>query len=240
MNEIPVSEAVRDLVTANRILAGENVLDGFGHVSVRHSGRPDRYFMSRSRSPQLVEPGDIIEFTTDDEPLDRNARAMYAERAIHGGIYRARPDVHAICHSHAHSLIPFGVLQLELRPIIHMAAVIGRTIPIWDIRDEFGDTDLLVTEHATGNALARALGSHRVALMRGHGCVVTGRTLRELVFATIYLEVNARLLLETRMLGQPRYLSEGEIERAAQTLVGPLSQERAWEYWSRRAACAGP
>lgn len=239
MTERLAEDAIGDLVLANRMLANENVLDGFGHVSIRHPARSDRYFMSRSRSPQWVTSSDIIEFTLDDEPLSHDGRALYAERAIHGSLYRARPDVHAICHNHAHSLIPFGATQVELRPLVHMAAVIGTIVPVWDIRDEFGDTDLLVTDHARGDALARTLGPHRVALMRGHGAVVVASTVRELVFTAIYLELNARLVLDARRLGEPRYLSEGEIERASQTLLRPLSQERAWEYWSRRADRSG-
>lgn len=231
--------ATRDLVIANRILANEGVLDGFGHCSIRHPERDDHYLMSRSRSPQLVTAEDIIEFTLDDEALDAKGRALYAERAIHSAIYRARPDVQAICHNHAHDLIPFGVTGTELRPIIHMASVIGERVPIWDIGDHFGDTDLLVTDHAKGDSLARALGGGRVALMRGHGGVVASHTLREAVFTAIYLQLNAHLLLEASHLGEPKYLSPGEIALASKTLLQPLSQDRAWEYWASRAGYSG-
>lgn len=234
-----LTSSIRDLVIANRILANENVLDGFGHCSIRHPERVDRYLMSRSRSPQLVTAEDIIEFTLDDEAIDGKGRAAYAERAIHSAIYRARPDVQAICHNHAHGLIPFGVTGTELRPIIHMASVIGERVPIWDINDYFGDTDLLVTDHAKGDSLAQALGAGRVALMRGHGGVVAGHTLKEAVFTAVYLQVNAHLLLEATALGAPKYLSPGEIALASKTLLQPLSQDRAWEYWCSRAGYSG-
>lgn len=234
-----VNTAIRDLVIANRILANENVVDGFGHITIRHPERPDRYFMARSRSPQLVGADDIIEFTLDDQPLNQNNRPVYAERAIHGSIYRSRPEVQSVCHNHSQSLIPFGVTGVEMRPILHMASVIGERVPIWDIRAEFGDTDMLVTDHAKGDSLARSVAKGRAALMRGHGSVVVGMTLQEAVFTAVYLQVNAHLLLQTRSLGEPCYLSAGEVECTAKTLFSPLSQNRAWEYWSSRAGYSG-
>lgn len=221
-----------DLVLANRILADRGVVDSFGHVSMRRPDRPDRYLLSRSRAPYLVVDADIMEFTLDNEPVAPDGRALYAERAIHGRIYAARPDVAAICHNHAPATIPFGVTGTELRPIFHMASAIGASVPIWDIADRFGDTDLLVTKNEIGDDLARMLGSHRVALMRGHGSVVTGATLRETVFTAVYLQVNAELLTAAVGLGPVRYLSAGEIEAASHTLFEPLSQNRAWENWA--------
>lgn len=230
-----VENALSDLMIANRILAREGVLDGFGHLSIRHPGNPERFYLARSRSPELVTRDDLIEFSLASEPLDARGRALYAERYIHGCIYRLRPEVGAVCHNHSHSLIPFGVTGAELRPIFHMASVIGERVPIWDIRAEFGDTDLLVTDDAKGRALARCLGAESVALMRGHGSVVAGRTLREAVFVAIYLQVNADLLLRAQDLGKVNFLSAGEIRCASERLLQPLSQDRAWEYWCARA-----
>lgn len=225
---------LRDLVLANRILADREVLDSFGHVSQRHPARADRYLLSRSRAPHLVDADDIMEFTLDNEPVAPDGRAMYAERAIHGRIYAARPDVQAICHNHAPATIPFGVTGAPLRPIFHMAAVIGASVPVWDIAERFGDTNLLVTTSAAGDDLARTLGPNRVALMRGHGGVVTGTTLREVVFTAVYLQVNAQLLTAALGIGDVRYLSAGEVAAATQLLFEPLSQNRAWEGWSAR------
>jgi HCOMODA/2-hydroxy-3-carboxy-muconic semialdehyde decarboxylase len=225
-----------DLVLANRILADHHVVDAFGHVSVRHPERPDRYFMSRSRGPNLVERDDLIEFDLESRPIDQNGRRMYAERQIHGRIYAARADVHAVCHNHAPATIPFGATGTRLQPIFHMAAVIGGDIPIWDIHDDFGDTNLLVTTQPQGDSLARALAGNHVVLMRGHGSAVAGATLRGVVFAAVYLQKNAELVLEAKRLGDVRYLTPGEIVEAGATLSEALSQDRAWESWSSRVA----
>jgi len=160
---VDVDQALQQLVIGNRILAREGVLDGFGHLSVRHPDNPERYFMACSRGPELVRREDLIEFTLQGEPLNQNGRAMYAERAIHGAIYAARPDVNAVCHNHSPSTIPFGISGTALKPVMHMAALIGADVPVWDIRDDFGDTNLLVREWAQGQSLARTLGDRRVA-----------------------------------------------------------------------------
>jgi ribulose-5-phosphate 4-epimerase/fuculose-1-phosphate aldolase len=227
--------ALDDLVIANRILANEGVIDAFGHVSVRHPARPDRYFLARSRSPELVERGDLMEFDLDNRPIDPRDRTMYSERPIHGSIYRIRPDVTSVCHNHARSLVPFSVTGIPIRPIWHIAGSIGTSVPIWDVRDEFGDTDLLVTTTALGDSLARKLGPHRACLMRGHGAVVATHDLKATVFVSIYLMVNAALVKEARELGDVIYLSEGEIRLTEQMNFRARSQNRAWEYWARRA-----
>ncbi|MGE0737250.1 MAG: class II aldolase/adducin family protein [Alphaproteobacteria bacterium] len=228
--------ALDQLVVANRILAHEDVVDGFGHISIRHPERPDRYFLSRSRSPQLVTRADLVEFHLDNRPVEAQQQRLYAERPIHGSLYVARPDVMSVCHNHAHSVIPYGVTDTFIRPILHMGAVIGEQVPIWDIRHEFGDTHLLVVTNEQGDSLARTVGANRCALMRGHGAVTVGRTVQETVFTAIYLMVNAKLLFDAKQIGgQINYLTPGEVKIAAETLLSPLSQERAWEYWSARA-----
>ena len=224
-----------DLVLANRILANEGVIDAFGHISVRHPRRSDRYFLARSRSPELVERRDLMEFDLDNGPIEPQGRTMYSERPIHGSTYKARPDVMAVCHNHARSLIPFGVTGTDIKPVFHVAGGIGPEIPVWDIRDEFGDTDLLVTTTALGDSLAMRLGPHRVCLMRGHGAVVAAHDLKATVFVSIYLMVNAALVKEARELGEVTYLSEGEIRLTEQMNFTARSQNRAWEYWARRA-----
>ncbi|HEX6511042.1 MAG TPA: class II aldolase/adducin family protein, partial [Chloroflexota bacterium] len=223
---------------ANRILAREGVLDGFGHVSIRHPADAGHYLMSCSRSPELVRVDDIVEYTLEGEPLNQDGRALYAERAIHGAVYAGRPDVMAVCHNHSPSLIPFGITRTPLRPVLHMGALTGADVPLWDIRDEFGDTNLLVVTWEQGQSLARALGSRRVALMRGHGSVVAGASPKEVVMASVYLEVNAKLQLQAHSLGADiTFLTRGEIEKAQEMLIAPAypSLDRAWEYWRARA-----
>ncbi|MDE0705843.1 MAG: class II aldolase/adducin family protein [Rhodospirillaceae bacterium] len=229
---------IADLVTANRILAHEGVVDGFGHVSLRDPGDAGRYLISVSRSPELVDEGDIVALGLDGEPAGPSAgetRALYLERPIHGAIYAARPDVGCIVHNHSLSVIPFGVTGAPLKPVFHMASGIGDTIPVWDIRDRFGDTNMLVTTQEQGEDLARTLAGHSVALMRGHGCVVAGAGLRDTVMKAIYLETNAALLLAARPLGDIRFLFDGEMALSWATNTGANPLKRAWDYWAARA-----
>ena len=233
-----IDEQLQELVTANRILAREGVVDAYGHVSIRHPERPDRYILSQSRAPDLVDVSDLMEYTLDGDPIDQQGRSMYTERPIHGGIYESRDDVLAIVHNHSPTVIPFSVTGIPLRPILHLAALTGPELPVWDIRDNFGDTNMLVTTMDQGRDLARCLGGRRVSLMRGHGCVIAGKTIREVVMASVYLQVNAGLLLESLRLGEVKYLSPGEIESMTESQMSLTGQQRAWEYWSTRAGRA--
>lgn len=228
-------DAVLDeLVTANHILAREGVVDSFGHISIRHPERPDAYIMSRARAPECIETADLMEFTLEGEPLDPRGRDPYAERFIHGAVYERRPDVMAVVHNHSPSVIPFGVTGTRLRPIMHMCASTGYEAPIWDSRTSFGDTTLLVTSMEMGRDLAGALGQCRTALMRGHGCVVTGKSVRDVVFSSVYLEMNADLQLKAANLGEITFLSDGEVDAILERR-GTYTYERAWERWCRRA-----
>jgi ribulose-5-phosphate 4-epimerase/fuculose-1-phosphate aldolase len=228
------ARALEELVTANRILAREGIVDAFGHASIRHPAHPDRFCLSRARAPECIEAHDIMEFALDGSPLDAAGRKPYAERFIHGAIYEARPDVRAVVHNHSPGLIPFGVTTVRLRPIMHMCASIGTDVPVWDSRASFGDTNLLVTNVAIARDLAASLGSRPVALMRGHGCVVAGGSLREVVFNAIYLELNAVLQQRASALGDVTFLSDGEV-RAVMATRSSFTFERAWEYWCQRA-----
>ena len=225
---------IDDLVTANRILAHEGVVDSFGHVSVRHPEKPDHYLLSRARAPDCIEPDDIMTFKLDGTPVNAGERKPYMERHIHGAIYEARPDVHAVVHNHSPSVIPFGITERRLQPLLHMCANIGHETPVWDSRDKFGDTDLLVSDMAMGRDLAKALGHRRTALMRGHGAVVAAPELRLSIHISIYLEVNAKLQMQAMAMGDVKYLSPGEID-AVISRTGPYSLNRAWENWCRRA-----
>jgi len=226
--------ALDELVTANRILAREGVVDSFGHVSIRHPERPDRYLLSRARAPECIEVEDLIEFTLDGAAIDAGGRQPYAERFIHGAVYQMRAGVGAVVHHHSPSVIPFSVTRAPLSPIMHMCAGIGARVPTWDSRTAFGDTNLLVTTMDMARHLAAALGDRPVVLMRGHGAVVAGASLREAVFNSIYLQLNAELQLKARALGEVTFLSDGEIAAVLRTR-GSFTFERAWEYWCRRA-----
>ncbi len=232
------ADLLRDLVIANRILAHEGVVDAYGHISVRHPERSDRFFLSGSRSPELVTLDDIIEYDLDCNPIDLRGRAQYTERPIHGSIYRKRPDVMSVVHNHAYEVIPFTVApSVKLKPLLHLAAGLGTEIPIWDIRKKFGDTNLLVTTSAQGDDLAAGLGANRVVLMRGHGAAVAGVSIQNAVHTSVYLKVNAQLQAEAmRLGGDIVYLSEGEITEMQKSSAG---HARAWEYWTRRAGITG-
>src|SRR5262245_65760642 len=167
--------------------AHEGVLDAFGHVSARHPDDPNRYLLSRSRAPELVEPGDIFEFTLDSEPVTPTNVRLYGERVIHGAIYKARPDVMAVCHHHAAAVLPFAIAGVPIVPVFHLGAAVGEDIPFWDQRDEFGDTNLLVVKPEEGRSLARALGKHPAVMMTHHGATVVGGDVRELVSRAIFM-----------------------------------------------------
>ncbi len=226
---------IEDLVAANRILVDQGVLDGYGHVSVRHDRDPSRYLMSRSLAPELVTAADIMEYDLDSEPVAARGRATYLERFIHGEIYQARPDVKAVVHSHSPSVIPFGVTGAPLRPLYHMSAFLSGGVPVFDIRTASGtDTDMLVRTPVLGKALAQTLAGRPVALMRGHGAVVVGAALPQVVFRSVYTEVNARLQAQAMALGGTiTYLDAEEARKAEASLAGTLG--RPWELWKRKA-----
>jgi HCOMODA/2-hydroxy-3-carboxy-muconic semialdehyde decarboxylase len=231
---------IRDLVIANRILAREEVVDAYGHVSVRHPDDPKRFLIARSLAPDLVGPEDIVELGLDGQPVRDESRSLYLERFIHAAIFEARPDVMAVVHAHAEDTLPFGIADgTRLRPVIHSGSFIGMEVPVWDIADTFGDTNLLVTNIAQGRDLAKCLGDKSVALMRGHGFASAARSLIEVVRLSVYLPRNARALMRAKQLdGEIKYLSEGEIA-ARNRGYSPYSTEtwRTWEYWANKAGC---
>ena len=228
-------ELIDDLVAANRILALEGVVDAFGHVSVRHNRDPNRFFLSRSLAPALVTAADLIEYDLESNAADANGRAQYSERFIHAEIYKARPDVRSVVHAHAPSVVPFGVSTVPLRPVSHMAAFIGDSVPVFDIRKTAGMTDMLVRDAARGRALAQALGNKPAVLMRGHGVTVVGPALPFAVGRSIYLEANARIQLQAMALGGPvSYLDPAEAQQVMASGEN-RSYERAWELWKRKA-----
>jgi ribulose-5-phosphate 4-epimerase/fuculose-1-phosphate aldolase len=222
-----------DLVTANRILALEGVLDGYGHVSVRSDRDAGHFYMSRSLAPQLVTVADIMEHGPDSEPIGDD-RKGYLERYIHGEMYRQRPDVMAIVHSHSDSVIPFGVTKGKMRPVYHMASFLWSGVPVFDIRRTAPENDLLIRDGRLGQELAKSIGACACVLMRGHGMTVVGDGLQEAVFRAIYTQMNARLqTLAGQLEGPIEFLSDEEGRRATATNRGTI--ERPWELWKARA-----
>jgi ribulose-5-phosphate 4-epimerase/fuculose-1-phosphate aldolase len=232
----PVDAAIiEDLVAANRILAQEGILDAYGHVSIRHPHRPGRYLMSRSLAPILVTAQDVLEYDLDSNPVDPKGRTSVLERFIHGEIYKARPDVNAVIHSHSPTVVPFSVTQVPLRPVLHAASFLWVGVPVWESRDA-GDpagAGMLVRNPALGKSLAARLGDRPVALMRGHGNVVVGRDVQTAVRYAIYTEVNARMQAVAIGLGGPvNYISA---EEGAARDQAPADPGRAWELWKKKA-----
>jgi len=236
---VDVSAATSELVIANRIVAHLRLVDSFGHVTVRNPENSQRFFMSRARAPGLVTKEDILEFHLDSTPVDLRGLRPYSERFIHGCLYKARPDVMAICHNHAHELLPMAVTKTVMHPALHSAAVIGQEVPVWDIRDQFGDTNMLVTTNEMGDSLAGTVGKGKAALMRGHGSVIVGKTVEDAVFTTFYLRLNAEVLIKAMSLGGTiTYLSPGEIDRSGELHSQAAAQGRAWEDWCSQAGVA--
>jgi HCOMODA/2-hydroxy-3-carboxy-muconic semialdehyde decarboxylase len=230
----PDPRLVADLVTANHILYDQHVVDAFGHVSVRHDKRPDRFLLARSMAPALVTATDILEFDLDGNPIAAAGRPVYLERFIHSEIYRARPDVISVVHSHSHAIIPFGVVRShKLRAIFHMSGFVGTETPIFEIRECVGDgSDLLIRDRALGAALAKSLGPKAVVLMRGHGVTVAGPSLQEAVYRGVYVDVNARLQLEAIGMGAVNYLTDAEGRAAAASNATQVG--RAWDLWKMK------
>jgi HCOMODA/2-hydroxy-3-carboxy-muconic semialdehyde decarboxylase len=229
-----------DLVAANRILYRQGVVDGFGHVSVRHPARPDRFLLSAAKAPGRVTAEDIMEFDLDGKPIDGRERPIYSERFIHSEVYKARSDVNAVIHSHSPTVIPFSVTQVPLRPVHNTASFLAPEVPVFEMRKAAGMTNNLVTDSARGRALVETLGDRPVALLRGHGNVVVGPDLRRTVSRAIYTEVNARMLLQAVMLGGPITFIDPEenklIESGRGTQISGHSVDRTWQMWLEEAS----
>jgi ribulose-5-phosphate 4-epimerase/fuculose-1-phosphate aldolase len=224
---------LEDIVVGSRVLADFGVLDGFGHVSARHPTNPNHFLMSRSLAPALVTAGDIMEFDLDGNPVDARGRSVFLERFIHGEIYKARPDVMSVVHTHSPGVIPFSVSKVPLRAMYHNPSFLAAGVPVWDIRKDFGDTNMLVSTSAIGKSLAETLGDKPVVLMRGHGDVTVGPTVRMAVFRAYYTDVDAKLQAQALALGgEPNYLTPGEGEKADKTNFAVI--DRIWNLWRMR------
>jgi HCOMODA/2-hydroxy-3-carboxy-muconic semialdehyde decarboxylase len=226
-------ELIEDLAAASRILAAQGVVDGFGHVSLRHPAVPDRYLMSRSIAPARVTPADIIEYDLDSNPCNANGRASFLERFIHGEIYKARPDIMSVVHNHSPSVIPFGLVGVPMQAMFHNGAFIAAGVPVFDISEKFGATDMLVSDGPKGVALAEVMGDKDLVLMRAHGAVACGPTLQTAVFRAVYTEVNARIQHWTMALGGPgsHIASLDEEEGLLADVINRTAGMRAWDLW---------
>jgi len=224
-----------DIVTGSRVLADFGVLDGFGHVSARHPTNPNHFLMSRSLAPALVTAEDIMTFDLDGNAVGNSGRSVFLERFIHSEIYKARPDVMSVVHTHSPGVIPFTVSQAPLRPMYHNAAFLAAGAPVWDIRKDFGETDMLVRDPSLGKSLAQTLGDKAVVLMRGHGDVTVGPSVKVAVFRAYYTDVNARLQSQAVALGgDVNYLTPGEGAKADTVNLAVL--DRIWNLWRMRIA----
>lgn len=225
-------DILADLAAASRILADHGVVDGFGHVSMRHPMSAERYLLARSLAPAQVSPSDILEYDLDSRPCRADAPRGFIERFLHGEIYRVRPDVMAVVHSHSPSVIPFGLVGRPMQAMFHNAAFLAGGVPVFDIREDFGATDMLVCDCAKGRALAGALGARDVALMRAHGSVACGPTLQIAVFRAVYIEVNARIQHWTQALAGDAPIAALDAEEGV-LADGPnrTAGMRAWDLW---------
>jgi ribulose-5-phosphate 4-epimerase/fuculose-1-phosphate aldolase len=230
-------DIIDDLVTANHILYNEGVVDGFGHVSVRHPQRPDRFLLSRGIAPGNVQAEDIMEFDLDGHPVEARGRKPYLERFIHSEVYRARADVQSVVHNHSPAVIPFGVTRTRLRPISHMSGFLAGNVPNFEIRDAGGPaTDMLIRTPQLGVAFARTLGNAAFALMRGHGAVAVGDSIRQAVYRAIYAEMNARLQSEAlRLAGSSDINFLTDAEAAGADAANRVNMDRPWDLWKMRA-----
>lgn len=224
-----------DLVAAYRILAEHEVIDAYGHVSVRSPRDPNRYFLAGHRAPELVTEDDIIEYDLDSHPQDARGRESVRERFIHGEVYKARPEVTAVVHSHSQSVVPFSITTVQLRAIFHMAAFIGDGLPNFEIRDAQKGTDLLVKTPYLGQALAKSLGGKPAALMRGHGAVIVGENLPRAVGRSIYLEMSARMQAQAMTIAGPGGKISGLDEAEVKASVPVQEYNRAWPLWRAKA-----
>ena len=232
----PSLELLDDLVLANKILYRQKVVDAFGHISARHDKDPNRYLMSRYVPPGLVTADDIVTFSLDSEPQDKRGQKYYSERYIHGEIYKHRPDVKAVLHCHSPQLIPFAATGATLKPLYHMSAFLGCCgphIPVFDIKNAAGPTDMLVRTPALGVALAQSLADSQMVLMRGHGATIVGEAVRQVVFRAIYAVQNAGLQVVAMQLGEPVYLDADESKLAAE--MNNRVVERPWSLWRAEA-----
>jgi len=227
------ASTLQDLAAASRILADQGVFDAAGHVSMRHPANPERFLMSRSLAPALVTADDIMEFTLDCEPCDARGRVAFIERYLHGEIYRARPDVMGVAHGHSPAVVPFGIVSTPMRATYHNAAFLAYGVPVFDIRDTFGATDIVINSSARGAALARALADKAVVLLRAHGFVAVGPSLQVAVFRAIFTEVSARVQLQAEALGGPLAALDDEEGRKADA-INLATVGRSWEFWKRR------
>ena len=221
---------LEDIVVGSRVLADFGVLDGFGHVSARSPTNPNHFLMSRSLAPALVTADDIMEFDLDGNPVDARGRKVFLERFIHAEIYRSRPDVMGVVHTHSPGVIPFSVSKVPLRAMFHNPSFLAVGVPVWDIRNDFGETNMLVSNSAIGKSLAAALGDKPVVLMRGHGDVTVGPSVKMAVFRAYYTDVDAKLQAQALALGgEPNYLTPGEGVKADQTNFAVI--DRIWNLW---------
>jgi HCOMODA/2-hydroxy-3-carboxy-muconic semialdehyde decarboxylase len=239
MTDRTLDAVLTDLVLANRILAHEGVVDDFGHVAVRDPRDPGFFWLSRSRSPEVVTRDDLIRFDLEGRPQEAGHRRPYLETILHARLLAHRPEVNATAHHHARPVLPFTATDVKLRPVFHMGAIIGHDVPVWDSQDEFGDTAMIIDTKEMADSMARAMESADCQLLARHGANCVGRSIQEVVFRAIYMKENAALQLQAMALGAPQFLSAGEIDKTRAMNLGERPMQRSWEYRVARAGFGG-
>jgi HCOMODA/2-hydroxy-3-carboxy-muconic semialdehyde decarboxylase len=230
----PVDRAtLEDLAAASRILVDQGVFDAAGHVSMRHPANAERFLMSRSLAPAQVQADDIMEFTLDCEAIDARGRGGFIERYLHGEIYRARPDVTAVAHSHSPSVIAFGLSNTPMQAMYHNAAFLAQGVPVFDIRERFGATDIVISTATKGAALAQVLADKPVALLRAHGMVAVGPSLPVAVFRAIFTVASANIQHQALALGGP-VAALDVVEGRLADVVNVQTVGRSWNLWKQR------
>ena len=237
MTATPTHKTVfEELVTATKILIHEGILDSFGHISARDPEDPQSFFLAKKLAPSHITADDFQKFDLEGETSDN--RPSYLERYIHSEIYKARPDVNCVLHSHSPAVLPYCFTDQPLRPVTHMGAFLGERVPVYEIRDKQGDdTDLFGGDNRVCADIAESLGGQAVVLMARHGVVNVGNSVREVVFRAVSTEQNAAAQTLGLQIGNIEYLSPGEVKTAGQLVGAQIN--RGWDHWTMRLREAG-
>jgi HCOMODA/2-hydroxy-3-carboxy-muconic semialdehyde decarboxylase len=232
----PDAKLLDELVAANRILYKKDIVDGLGHVSVRHDKDPAMYVLAAECAPGLVERKDLAIYDLDSNALTLRERRPYNERFIHGEIYKARPDVNSVVHCHTPSLVTFCVCRTPLRPLYHMSGFLGSGVARFEIRDVAGMTDMLCSTPQLGAALAKSLSDKQIVLMRGHGATMAGQSIKHAVFRAIYAALNATMQMDALRMGEVMYLADEEAMKGME--INDRFIDRSWSLWKHEAMSA--
>lgn len=226
-----LDSARRTVALSSRILARLGILDAFGHVSARMPDADDGFLLSRALAPKRVRPEDVAIVGLNGEARTPIDAKLPVERYIHAEIYRARPEVGAVVHSHAAPVLPFSVVKSErVQPLCHICGFLHGMPEPYDVANHFGPaTDLLIRNAGMGQSLATHLGQANVVLMRGHGFTAVGSDLPQATFRAYYTSKNCEIQMMARQLGEPTVLSDAEAQACERSTNAQI--DRAWDLW---------